>query len=771
MTCPCDERIWPYPLSIAPGLRSIPRQQFDFVGMRRAMFDAMADHRALAAWVARERTDFGVMLLELWAYAGELLSIYDQAIANESYVRTAVLRPSLRALIDLLGYRPRPATAAIVEVAAIVEGARPITLPVGTAFRSGAFGAEPPQVFELVAPASIHPALDRWSIETPISRTIAGRFSQLLADPATSTIAGGEVVLVEIETSVYVRRVDKIARVVDDAGRRLAAIHLDREVEHGAAPIDLAGIRLHRPRRQAALKSPSAIGTDPPSFRATSARFDFVLDGVYSDARPSGLAVAQRAGDLRWFRIDQRADEWLQTSSSQRASFTVLHASSSLDAREGLASPVLASWSSISHDELVLHIGFEPAARLVGAAKRTLDVGDRLAIAARAPIGSLPSTSRVLLRDTEENGVAIDAGVDFAGNRVVPASDATWPSLATPLEAFGNVVSAVRGETVTRELVGLGDASQVHQAFALAKKPLTYVASAGAPSGVASSLRVWVNGLEWYEVPTLFGQGPLSEVFTVRLDDNDVARVTFGDGVRGARVPTGATIEASYRFGAGAAMPPAGSIQQIARPVIGLRSIVGPVAAAGGSDRESASALRTLAPRSAVLLGRAISIEDMEVAALGVPGVVTAAAEWTWDGRAQRPVVKVWVVGDTRAPAAVSSRLRAISDPSTPIRSAAATPIPLALSIDLEIDPRRIADDVLALVRESITGDGGVLAVPQLGIGRSLARSQLVAALLDVAGVTGVRGISWGGAPMAWAVDPGPGCYFDLGAGPTVTGS
>ena len=82
------------------------------------------------------------MLVELWAYTGELLSIYDQAIANESYVRTAVLRPSLRTLIDLLGYRPRPATAAVVELGAIVDGNRPVTFPAGTAFRSSAFGAD-----------------------------------------------------------------------------------------------------------------------------------------------------------------------------------------------------------------------------------------------------------------------------------------------------------------------------------------------------------------------------------------------------------------------------------------------------------------------------------------------------------------------------------------------------------------------------------------------------------------------------------------------------
>ena len=172
-----------------------------------------------------------------------------------------------------------------------------------------------------------------------------------------------------------------------------------------------------------------------------------------------------------------------------------------------------------------------------------------------------------------------------------------------------------------------------------------------------------------------------------------------------------------------------------------------------------------------MLLGRAISIEDMEVAALGVPGVITAAAEWIWDGRAQRPVVKVWVVGDSRAPAAVVSRLRALSDPSTPIRATAATAVSTAVTIDLEIDRRRIVDDVLAMVREDLDGEAGVLALPQLGVGRSLARSHLVASLLDLPGVTGVRGISWGGSPLTWAVDPGAGCYFDLGTGPTVTGS
>jgi uncharacterized phage protein gp47/JayE len=248
--------------------------------------------------------------------------------------------------------------------------------------------------------------------------------------------------------------------------------------------------------------------------------------------------------------------------------------------------------------------------------------------------------------------------------------------------------------------------------------------------------------------------------------------VRFGDGVHGARLATGAQVTARYRFGAGAAAPPAGSITQVAAPAPGLRGVVGVVAATGGADRESAASLRALAPRSAMLLGRAISIDDMRVAALGVPGVLTARADWEWDGTVQRPVVKVWVVGDAGAPAAVAARLRGISDPAAPIRAKAATPVPTHVAIDLEIDRRRIAADVLAEARASLTGEDGALHVRALGIGAPIVRSQLVTALLDLPGVTGVRGITWGGQPLlAWAIEPGQGRYFDLGHGPRVTGS
>src|SRR5204863_20176 len=82
--------------------------------------------------------DFGIMLLEMWAYVCDSIAFYDEVIADECYVRTASQRQSLRKLVGLLGYVPRPAIAASVELAVIAAGRQPVLLPAGTQFRSGA---------------------------------------------------------------------------------------------------------------------------------------------------------------------------------------------------------------------------------------------------------------------------------------------------------------------------------------------------------------------------------------------------------------------------------------------------------------------------------------------------------------------------------------------------------------------------------------------------------------------------------------------------------
>jgi hypothetical protein len=155
MSCPCDKHAADGPIDIPPGLDVLPLQRLGFPETIALLLAAIPGEPWLDPWRARSDHDFGRMLLEMWAYVADVLSFYDQVRAGEIFLRTAVLRQSLRRIVDLIGHLPRPAVGATVDLALLADGRRPLVLPAGIAFRSGAFGAEPPQVFETGAAATI----------------------------------------------------------------------------------------------------------------------------------------------------------------------------------------------------------------------------------------------------------------------------------------------------------------------------------------------------------------------------------------------------------------------------------------------------------------------------------------------------------------------------------------------------------------------------------------------------------------------------------------
>ena len=153
--CPCDDRPFPPVLDIPAGLDRVARQIAGFPEFRLALLAGISTQPALDAWRAREGDDFGVMMLEWWAYVLDVLAFYGGEIANELYLRTAVRDASLRRLTGLIGYTPKPPLAASATLALFAEPGQPLAVPAGTAFRSDAFDGEPPQIFETTADATI----------------------------------------------------------------------------------------------------------------------------------------------------------------------------------------------------------------------------------------------------------------------------------------------------------------------------------------------------------------------------------------------------------------------------------------------------------------------------------------------------------------------------------------------------------------------------------------------------------------------------------------
>src|SRR5262249_5124150 len=153
---------------------------------------------------------------------------------------------------------------------------------------------------------------------------------------------------------------------------------------------------------------------------------------------------------------------------------------------------------------------------------------------------------------------------------------------------LGNVALASHGESVNDEVLGDGDLSQPFQKFDLEKKPLTYTPSAG-PGGAQSTLRMLVNDVLWSEVPSLFGQKSTDQVYTTRLADDGTVTVRFGDGVTGARLPSGrGNVVADYRQGSG--LQGRVTAKALRTPLdlpVGLKSVTNPAGASGGADPES----------------------------------------------------------------------------------------------------------------------------------------------------------------------------------------
>jgi hypothetical protein len=75
----------------------------DYASFRQLMFDRLS--LLIPEWKERNPADLGVTLVELLAYVGDQLSYFQDAVANEAYLGTALKRVSVRRHARLLDYR------------------------------------------------------------------------------------------------------------------------------------------------------------------------------------------------------------------------------------------------------------------------------------------------------------------------------------------------------------------------------------------------------------------------------------------------------------------------------------------------------------------------------------------------------------------------------------------------------------------------------------------------------------------------------------------
>lgn len=304
------------------------------------------------------------------------------------------------------------------------------------------------------------------------------------------------------------------------------------------------------------------------------------------------------------------------------------------------------------------------------------------------------------------------------------------------VKVLANVVRATHGQS-RNEVLGNGDGAQAMQAFVLKQPPLTFTSTSN-PDGVASSLQVRVDGLFWHEVRNMAFAAAADRSFVTRTGDDGKTTVTFGDGVHGRRLSTGAAnVVARYRNGIGSpGNVAAGQVSLLASRPLGVKDVINPLPASGGADPETRDQARVNVPLAVMALDRLVSIPDYANFSRTFGGVGKAAAVALAGG------VRVTIAGasdiriDTTSDVYrnLLSSLQMYGDPSLPVAVDVRELLALSLSAKVGLAADYAWEFVEPVIRATLLDAFGF---ERSALAQNAYLSQVIAC------IQGVQGVAW----------------------------
>ncbi len=152
------------------GLSAIDYRVGDYHAFREAMQANLSNRRALDGLTTRADDDYTIALLDAWAQVADVLTFYQERIANEGFLATATERRSLVWLASALGYVPSAGVAAAGLVSFEMETAPgapdAAIIPEGLAVQSLPGPGEEPQTYETTAEIEARPRWNAMAVRT-----------------------------------------------------------------------------------------------------------------------------------------------------------------------------------------------------------------------------------------------------------------------------------------------------------------------------------------------------------------------------------------------------------------------------------------------------------------------------------------------------------------------------------------------------------------------------------------------------------------------------
>jgi hypothetical protein len=163
----------------AAGLSAIAYRTGTWATFKESMLARLSssDYPALTSLKTRDDDDYSIALLDASAMVLDILTFYQERLANESYLRTATQLYSLTQLSRLIGYQPSPGVSASTYLAFTLSTApglptnlntTAITIPLGTTVQSVPAQGQTAQYYETSAAILAKPDWNALPVQTGV---------------------------------------------------------------------------------------------------------------------------------------------------------------------------------------------------------------------------------------------------------------------------------------------------------------------------------------------------------------------------------------------------------------------------------------------------------------------------------------------------------------------------------------------------------------------------------------------------------------------------
>ena len=260
----------PTPKFNAPGLPAIAYRIGTQPTFKASLLSRLSstDFPALAPLTSRNDDDWTIALCDAFACMADVLTFYQERIANESYLRTALERRSVLELARLIGYKLAPGVAASTAFAFTLEpapgqpslAAQPVTISAGTRVQSIPDPDQDPQTFETITPITARVEWNAIPAQTGETIVIAQGVTELYLAGTSNQIQPGDAIVIVGRERLNDATSDRwdvrwVERVELDAVRNLT--HLSWSKPLGSqwlfSPPTAQGVHVYAFRQRAAL--------------------------------------------------------------------------------------------------------------------------------------------------------------------------------------------------------------------------------------------------------------------------------------------------------------------------------------------------------------------------------------------------------------------------------------------------------------------------------------------------------------------------------------